>query len=97
MTQQMHAFSVVTLGIFVAGYWTARWNLMTRMYELSTFACNYGEIVRPAKGSALLSTFVVLLVLPFARIAADEIDQVNRIGTYTFSTGLTNVASSNHR
>lgn len=41
----MHAFSVVTLGIFVAGYITARWDLVTRLYELAIFAWNYGVVV----------------------------------------------------
>jgi hypothetical protein len=42
----MHPFSVLTLGIFVAGYTTARWDLVTRLYELAIFAWDYGVIVR---------------------------------------------------
>lgn len=41
----MHPFSVLTLGIFVAGYITARWDLVTRLYELAIFAWNYGVVV----------------------------------------------------
>lgn len=42
----MHPFSVLTLGIFVAGYTTARWDLVTRLYELAIFAWDHGVIVR---------------------------------------------------
>jgi hypothetical protein len=42
----MHPVSVLTLGIFVAGYTTARWDLVTRLYELAIFAWDYGVIVR---------------------------------------------------
>lgn len=41
----MHPFSVLTLSIFVAGYITARWDLVTRLYELAIFAWDYGVIV----------------------------------------------------
>lgn len=41
----MHPFSTVTLGIFVAGYITARWDLATRLYELVLFAAEYGVVV----------------------------------------------------
>lgn len=41
----MHPFSTVTLGIFVAGYITARWDLVTRLYELAIFAAEYGVVV----------------------------------------------------
>jgi len=51
----MHPFSVLTLGIFVAGYTTARWDLVTRLYELAIFAWDYGVIVRPSH--SLLSAF----------------------------------------
>lgn len=42
----MHPFSILTLGIFIAGYITARWDLVTRIYELAVFAWEYGVIVR---------------------------------------------------
>lgn len=41
----MHAFSIVTLGIFIAGYSTARWDLVTRLYELAIFAWDHGVVV----------------------------------------------------
>jgi phosphatidylinositol glycan class Q protein len=41
----MHPFSILTLGIFVAGYITARWDLVTRLYELAIFAWDYGVVV----------------------------------------------------
>lgn len=41
----MHPFSVLALAIFVAGYVTARWDLVTRLYELAIFAWDYGVIV----------------------------------------------------
>ena len=44
----MHAFSILTLGIFVAGYITARWDLVTRLYELAIFAADHGVVVSPA-------------------------------------------------
>ncbi|KAL5116793.1 pig-Q [Pleosporales sp. CAS-2024a] len=70
----MHAFSILTLGIFVAGYSTARWDLTTRLYELAIFAWDHGVVTRTAKGFGLLSVFFVLLVLPFASLAAQEAD-----------------------
>ena len=75
----MHAFSIVTLGIFVAGYSTARWDLVTRLYELSIFAWDHGVVTRAAKGFAVLSVFFLLLVLPIARIAVHETDLHPRI------------------
>ncbi|KAH7138313.1 hypothetical protein B0J11DRAFT_574301 [Dendryphion nanum] len=68
----MHAFSVLTLGIFVAGYSTARWDLVTRLYELAIFAWDHGVVTRAAKGFAVLSFFFVLVIIPIARIAARE-------------------------
>lgn len=41
----MHPFSVLTLAIFVAGYITARWDLVTRLYELAVFAWDHGVVV----------------------------------------------------
>ena len=42
----MHAFSILAWAIFVAGYITARWDLVTRVCELWTFAWDYGVVVR---------------------------------------------------
>ena len=41
----MHPFSILTLGIFIAGYITARWDLVTRLYELAIFAIDHGVVV----------------------------------------------------
>ena len=41
----MHPFSVLTLAIFVAGYITARWDLVTRIYDLAIFAWDHGVVV----------------------------------------------------
>lgn len=48
----MHPFSILTLGIFVAGYITARWDLVTRLYELAIFAADHGVVV--SLGSLIL-------------------------------------------
>lgn len=58
----MHPFSVLTLGIFVAGYITARWDLVTRLYELAIFAWDYGVVVSllplfPLASTLLLDTY----------------------------------------
>jgi hypothetical protein len=74
----MHAFSILTLGIFVAGYSTARWDLVTRLHELAIFAWDHGVVTRAAKGVGLLSVFFFLLVLPVAHLAAQETDIVSR-------------------
>ncbi|KAI4208727.1 MAG: hypothetical protein LQ348_000048 [Seirophora lacunosa] len=44
-TGLMHPFSILTLAIFVAGYITARWDLVTRLYELAIFAIDHGVLV----------------------------------------------------
>ena len=95
----MHAFSIVTLGIFVAGYSTARWDLTTRLYELAIFAWDHGVVTRAAKGFAILSLFFFLLVLPFARLAIEETDLVGIIWISIIATlRLTMAASANrHR
>ena len=41
----MHPFSILTLGIFVAGYTTARWDLIHQLYELTIFAWDHGVFV----------------------------------------------------
>jgi len=44
----MHPFSI-TFAIFVAGYITARWDLVTRLYDLAIFAWDHGVVVRIQK------------------------------------------------
>ena len=43
----MHPFSILALAIFVAGYITARWDLVTRLYDLAIFAWDHGVVVSP--------------------------------------------------
>jgi phosphatidylinositol N-acetylglucosaminyltransferase subunit Q len=69
----MHPFSALTVGIFVAGYTTARWDLVTRLYELAVFAWDHGVVSRAVKGFAILSLFFFLFILPTDRLAAHEI------------------------
>ncbi|KAJ5103698.1 N-acetylglucosaminyl transferase component [Penicillium argentinense] len=71
----MHPFSILTLGIFVAGYITARWDLVTRLYELAIFAWDHGVVTRTLKGFVFLSFFFFLLVLPINHIASKEGNQ----------------------
>lgn len=55
----MHPFSILTLGIFVAGYITARWDLVTRLYELAIFAWDHGVVVSASQfAQPVLRAFV---------------------------------------
>lgn len=80
----MHAFSIVTLGIFVAGYSTARWDLVTRLNELAIFAWEHGVVLRAAKGVALLTIGFVLVILPFVLLAIRETELVSQSSLYRF-------------
>ena len=53
----MHPFSILTLGIFVAGYITARWDLVTRLYELAIFAWDHGVVVCVSSSSSSSSSY----------------------------------------
>ncbi|RKF59547.1 Membrane protein [Erysiphe neolycopersici] len=68
----MHPFSILTLAIFVAGYITARWDLVTRIYELAIFAWDHGVVARTLKGFAILSTVFFLFFVPIERLATRE-------------------------
>lgn len=68
----MHPFSILTLAIFVAGYITARWDLVTRIYELAIFAWDHGVVSRTLKGFAILSFFFLLFFVPIERLATRE-------------------------
>ena len=68
----MHPFSVLTLSIFVAGYITARFDLVIRLYELAIFAWDHSVWTRAAKGFVVLSIFFFVLIIPIERIAASE-------------------------
>lgn len=75
----MHPFSVLTLGIFVAGYITARWDLVTRLYELAIFAWDHGVVARTAKGIVLLTVILFVLIIPLNILASKEIDLHPRV------------------
>lgn len=66
----MHPFSILTLGIFVAGYITARWDLVTRLYELAIFAWDHGVVVRFTAGG--LGEDTPLSPLPTGDLCARE-------------------------
>ncbi|CEJ90310.1 Putative Phosphatidylinositol n-acetylglucosaminyltransferase subunit gpi1 [[Torrubiella] hemipterigena] len=68
----MHPFSILTLGIFVAGYTTARWDLVTRLYELAIFAWDNGVVTRSARGAIALTLLFAAIVIPVAFIATKE-------------------------
>lgn len=70
----MHPFSTLTLAIFVAGYITARWDLVTRLLELTIFAWEKGVFSRALQGLGLLSIVFVLIYVPVRRIAQVEAD-----------------------
>lgn len=72
----MHGLSLVAIGIFIAGYSTARWDLVTRLYELAIFAWDHGVILRAAQGTAALSLLFGIIVLPIVRIALHAVDEV---------------------
>jgi phosphatidylinositol N-acetylglucosaminyltransferase subunit Q len=72
----MHPISVVTFGIFLAGYITARWDLVSQLIELAVFAWERGVITRAAKGFAVLSIFFLVLLIPIERIANKEAELV---------------------
>ncbi|ROT35804.1 phosphatidylinositol N-acetylglucosaminyltransferase subunit GPI1 [Sodiomyces alkalinus F11] len=68
----MHPLSILSLAIFVAGYTTARWDLVTRLYELAIFAWDHGVVTRAAKGFAVLTFVFCLVVIPVERLAERE-------------------------
>ncbi|KAF5668190.1 phosphatidylinositol class q [Fusarium heterosporum] len=68
----MHPFSVLTLGIFVAGYITARWDLVTRLYELAIFAWENGVVTRATKAFAALSVLFLAICAPTVLLARKE-------------------------
>ncbi|RGP72939.1 phosphatidylinositol class q [Fusarium sporotrichioides] len=73
----MHPFSILTLGIFVAGYITARWDLVTRLYELAIFAWENGVVptslqTRATKAFAALSVLFLAICAPTVLLARKE-------------------------
>ena len=70
----MHPFSILTLLIFVAGYITARWDLVTRLYELALFTWYHDVLFRATRGFVALSVFFGIFVIPFIVLAVRETD-----------------------
>lgn len=68
----MHPFSVLTLGIFVAGYITARWDLVTRLYELAIFAWDNGVVTRAGTGFLFLTLLFLFVCVPVVLLASKE-------------------------
>ncbi|KAM5351823.1 hypothetical protein ACJ41O_004546 [Fusarium nematophilum] len=68
----MHPFSILTLGIFVAGYTTARWDLVTRLYELAIFAWENGVVTRATKAFAALTILFLAVSAPTILLARKE-------------------------
>ena len=68
----MHPFSILTLAIFVAGYITARFDLVIRLYELAIFAWDHGVVARTTEGFLFLSLAFLLLASPVAYLAYNE-------------------------
>ncbi|KAI9685422.1 MAG: phosphatidylinositol N-acetylglucosaminyltransferase subunit gpi1 [Bathelium mastoideum] len=84
----MHPFSILTLGIFLAGYITARWDLVRQLYELAIFAWDHGVVSRALKGFAILSVVFVLIVIPLERIATREAEVVRHSLTHKHNRSL---------
>ncbi|KAF2096898.1 N-acetylglucosaminyl transferase component Gpi1 [Rhizodiscina lignyota] len=84
----MHPFSTLAIGIFVAGYITARWDLVNQLYELAIFAWDHGVVTRTAKGFAILSVFFFILIIPAERIAAWERSLVRPLRPHSAGTHL---------
>lgn len=61
----MHPFSILTLAIFVAGYITARWDLVTRLYELTVFAWDKGVIVSLSLDKYYKSLIYILYIYKY--------------------------------
>ncbi|CRK17578.1 hypothetical protein BN1723_011344 [Verticillium longisporum] len=74
----MHPLSVVSFAIFVAGYITARWDLVTRLYELAIFAWDHGVVRSELPGVVVgwrnspLDVFVVAVL--------DHVDYLRGVG-----------------
>lgn len=76
----MQPLSILTLGIFLAGYISARWDLVTRTTELCIFAWEHGVVARATKGFLILTLFFFLFMIPIERIAAREASAHQRTG-----------------
>ncbi|CUS15625.1 unnamed protein product [Tuber aestivum] len=64
---------VLTIVVFIAGYITARFSLITQAIDLGYFAWDHGVLGRATKGFLILSLFFFLFFIPIERIASREI------------------------
>ncbi|CAZ85429.1 unnamed protein product [Tuber melanosporum] len=64
---------VLTIVVFIAGYITARFSLITQAIDLGYFAWDHGVLGRVTKGFLILSLFFFLFFIPIERIASREI------------------------
>ncbi|KAM3433381.1 hypothetical protein MY4824_006031 [Beauveria thailandica] len=54
------------------GYITARWDLVTRLYELAIFAWEYQVAIRAAKGAIALTALFFIVIFPVYLLAKKE-------------------------
>ncbi|KAF3893948.1 N-acetylglucosaminyl transferase component [Trichophyton interdigitale] len=87
----MHPFSVFAFSIFVAGYITARWDLVTRLYELAIFAWDHGVVTRAARGFLVLSIFFAALLVPLNHIVTRELKRGRDNDSMVMNDGLLRV------
>ncbi|RPA76049.1 Gpi1-domain-containing protein [Ascobolus immersus RN42] len=67
--------SLLAVVIFVAGYITARYSIVSKVIELVCFSWDNGVVGRIIKGFAILSLFFFLFFIPIERIASQEVEQ----------------------
>ncbi|TGZ84269.1 Gpi1-domain-containing protein [Ascodesmis nigricans] len=74
--------------IFIAGYFTARYSLITQVIDLSISAWERGVVGRATKAFLILSIFFFLFCIPIERIVARDPSVVSRkyISTRTTAT-----------
>ncbi|KAK6359615.1 phosphatidylinositol N-acetylglucosaminyltransferase subunit gpi1 [Orbilia brochopaga] len=68
----MHPSLTLTFIVFVAGYITAQFSLISRSFELLVFAWENGVFGRALKGLALLTFLFSLILVPLGIIAGRE-------------------------
>jgi len=67
--------------VFIAGYITARFSLITQAVELANFAWEHGVVGRATKEFLILSIFFFLFCLPIERIVTRETNKNTRVGS----------------
>ncbi|KAF3121964.1 phosphatidylinositol N-acetylglucosaminyltransferase subunit gpi1 [Orbilia oligospora] len=68
----MHPSLTLTFIVFVAGYITARFSLVSRAFEFLVLAWKSGVFGRVLQGVVLLTLLFILILVPLERIAARE-------------------------